>query len=42
MLGQYGGNENGEPKIESFDENVHTTLETVFKEKNPKVYIIEE
>ena len=42
MIGQYGGNENGEPDIVYFDENAKETIEKVFKEKNPAVYMIEE
>ncbi len=42
MLGQYGGNEKQEPKNHIFDENVKATLEEVFKEKNPTVYVVEE
>ena len=39
MLGQYGGNENGEPQIEIFDENTDKKIEKVFKDKGAKVYI---
>ncbi|MBQ9069904.1 MAG: hypothetical protein IJY23_00975 [Clostridia bacterium] len=42
QLGQYGGNENGEPKIEIFDDNAEVKIENVFGEKNAKVYIIKE
>lgn len=42
MLGQYGGNENGEPQIELFDEAADKKIESVFKEKNAKVYVIKE
>ena len=40
MLGQYGGNKDGEPQVHLFDENVEQTLKTVFCEKDPKVYLI--
>ena len=40
MIGQWGGNENGEPDIEIFDDNVEEKIVNVFREKNPKVYII--
>ncbi len=40
MIGQWGGNENGEPDIEIFDDNAEEKLIKVFGEKNPKVYII--
>ena len=40
MIGQWGGNENGEPKIEIFDENADEKIANVFKEKNAKVYMI--
>lgn len=41
MLGQYGGNKNGEPPIEFMDDNADYIIENTFKEKNAKVYIIE-
>ncbi|MBQ3124600.1 MAG: hypothetical protein IJC09_04170 [Clostridia bacterium] len=40
MIGQWGGNEVKEPDIEIFDENAEEKIKTVFREKNPKVYII--
>ncbi len=40
MIGQYGGNEIKEPDIEIFDENAEEKIIGIFKEKNPKVYII--
>lgn len=42
MIGQYGGNENDEPDIVYFDENAEETIKTVFKEKKPSVYIVEQ
>lgn len=39
-LGQYGGKENGEPPILSFDENADKTIENVFGEKDATVYYI--
>ena len=41
MIGQYGGNEEAEPDIRNFDENVERTISEVFGDKNAKVYIIE-
>ena len=38
MLGQYGGNENGEPEILTFDENAEKTIKEVFGDKEAKVY----
>ena len=40
MIGQWGGNENGEPDIEIFDDKAEEKLVNIFGEKNPKVYII--
>lgn len=40
MIGQWGGNENGEPPIEIFDGKADEKIEKVFREKNAKVYII--
>ena len=40
MIGQYGGNENGEPPIEIFDENADEKIEKVFKDRGAKVYMI--
>ena len=40
MIGQWGGNEEKEPEVEIFDEMAEEKLVNVFKEKNPKVYII--
>ena len=40
MIGQWGGNEVKEPEVEIFDEMAEEKIKTVFKEKNPKVYII--
>ena len=39
-LGQYGGNEQGEPANHSFDENVERTLQSVFGESDADVYFI--
>lgn len=41
MLGQYGGNENGEPEILMFDENAEKTINEVFGDKEAKVYYAE-
>ncbi|MBR5538742.1 MAG: hypothetical protein IKU61_02460 [Clostridia bacterium] len=41
MLGQYGGNENGEPEILMFDENAEKTIKEVFGDKDAKVYCFE-
>ena len=41
MLGQYGGNKNGEPPILFMDDDADYIIENVFKEKNAKVYIID-
>ena len=40
MIGQYGGNEKSEPDILIFDENAEEKIETVFGDKNAKLYII--
>lgn len=40
-LGQYGGNEHGEPANYSFDERADKTLETVFGERDAKVYYLD-
>ena len=40
MLGQYGENENGEPKIITFDENAKETIKYVFKDAKAKVVLI--
>lgn len=40
MIGQYGGNEAMEPEIVMFDKNAEDVIKQVFKEENPKVYII--
>ena len=40
MLGQYGENENGEPKIITFDENTEETIKYVFKDAKAKVVLI--
>ena len=41
MIGQWGGNENGEPPIEIFDENAEEKIKNIFKDKDAKVYIID-
>ncbi|MBQ4110789.1 MAG: hypothetical protein IJC74_07900 [Clostridia bacterium] len=40
MIGQIGGNEVEEPKIEMFDENAKSTINNVFGDKSAKVYFI--
>ena len=40
-LGQYGANNVAEPPIRVFDKDVEKTLTDEFREKDPKVYIIE-
>ncbi len=40
-LGQYGGNELAEPPILPFDRRADKTIETIFKDQNAKVYLIE-
>ena len=40
MLGQWGGNENGEPEIEIFDDKADEKVANIFHDKNAKVYII--
>lgn len=40
MIGQYGGNENGEPDVLIFDENAEKKINEVFGDKSAKVYII--
>ncbi len=40
-LGQYGGNEIVEPEIHPFDEHTEDTLKNIFKEKNAKIYYID-
>ncbi len=40
-IGQYGGNENGEPEIQIFDQNAEEKIKNIFKEENPKIYFIE-
>ncbi len=40
MIGQIGGNENGEPEIEIFDDNAEKKINEIFGDKNAKVYVI--
>ncbi|MBE6705231.1 MAG: hypothetical protein E7583_08220 [Ruminococcaceae bacterium] len=40
MIGQIGGNENGEPETEIFDEKAEEKINNIFGDKNAKVYII--
>ena len=40
MIGQYGGNENGEPDVLIFDGNAEEKINNVFGDKSAKVYII--
>ncbi len=40
MIGQYGANHEKEPDILYFDDNIENTVETVFCDKNAKVYTI--
>ncbi len=40
MIGQIGGNENGEPLIEIFDMDAEKKIATVFKDENAKIYYI--
>ena len=40
MIGQLGGNENGEPNIEMFDECAEEKINEVFGDKSAKVYYI--
>ncbi len=41
MIGQRGGNEHGEPDIESFDASAEEKIIKVFGDKSAKVYVIE-
>ena len=41
-IGQYGGNENGEPENLLFDDKAEEKIKTVFGEENPIVYFIQE
>jgi len=41
MLGQYGGNEISEPKIEFYDEYLDSKIKDVFGDKNAKVFVIQ-
>ena len=41
MIGQWGGNENGEPEIEIFDELAEKKINEIFGDKTAKVYIVE-
>lgn len=40
MIGQIGGNENGEPAIEIFDESAEEKINEIFGNRTAKVYII--
>jgi hypothetical protein len=40
MIGQWGGNENGEPKVEIFDGRAEEKIKEVFGDKSAKVYYI--
>ena len=40
MIGQWGGNEDGEPPIEMFDENAEEKIENVFRDNGARVYTI--
>ncbi len=40
QLGQYGGNEKGEPDIEIYDEKADEKIAKIFKDENARVYII--
>jgi len=40
MIGQFGGNEVAEPEILIFDENAEEKINTIFGDKNAKVYIM--
>lgn len=40
MIGQIGGNENGEPQVEIFDDNAEKKINEIFGDKSAKVYII--
>ena len=40
MIGQWGGNEDGEPPIEIFDELAEGKIAEIFGDKNAKVYLI--
>ena len=40
MIGQWGGNENGEPDVEIFDSAAEEKIRNVFRDKSPRVYII--
>lgn len=42
MLGQYGGNEFGEPEVLMFDDKAEGKIKAVFDENNAKVYYVEE
>ncbi len=42
MLGQYGGNEVVEPKIEFYDEYLKSKINDVFKDKNAKIFVVED
>ena len=41
MIGQYGGNELGEPDILCMDENADVTIHYVFSDENAEIYVIE-
>ncbi len=40
-LGQYGGKENGEPAVITFDKNAEDSIKNIFGEKEAKVYYID-
>jgi hypothetical protein len=42
ILGQYGGNELVEPKIEFYDEYLDDKIHDIFKDKSAKIIVVED